>query len=63
MKPGDYFGEISLLENGVATADIVAIEESGCLTMVRSEFFKLFASDPRIGMRMESLAARRLDNY
>lgn len=60
MQPGDYFGEISLLEGGEATADVVAIEESRCLTMGRSDFLKLFASDSRIGLRMESLAARRL---
>jgi CRP-like cAMP-binding protein len=60
MQPGDYFGEISLLEGGEATADVVAIEESRCLTMARSDFLRLFASDSRIGMRMESLAARRL---
>jgi CRP-like cAMP-binding protein len=60
MQPGDYFGEISLLENGQATADVVAVEESRCLTMVRSDFLRFFATDYRIGLRMESLAGRRL---
>ena len=60
MRPGDYFGEISLLGNRDATADVVAVEEGRCLTMVRSDFQKLFASDFRIGIRMESLAEQRL---
>jgi CRP-like cAMP-binding protein len=60
MQPGDYFGEISLLENGVATATVVAIEEGRCLTMGRADFQEFFAKDFRIGLRMEALAAKRL---
>jgi CRP-like cAMP-binding protein len=60
MQPGDYFGEISLLEHGEATADVVAVEESRCLTMTRADFLQFFAKDFRIGLRMEELAARRL---
>jgi len=60
MQPGDYFGEISLLEGGEATADVVAIEESRCLTMGRADFLGFFAKDYRIGLRMEALAVDRL---
>ncbi|HEY5080310.1 MAG TPA: cyclic nucleotide-binding domain-containing protein, partial [Opitutaceae bacterium] len=60
MQPGDYFGEISLLEHGEATADVYAVEESRCLTMTRTDFLQFFARDFRIGLRMEELAARRL---
>lgn len=60
MGPGDYFGEISLLEGNVATADVFAIEESRCLTMIRSDFLQFFARDFRIGIRMTSVAAQRL---
>jgi CRP-like cAMP-binding protein len=60
MQPGDYFGEISLLEHGEATADVFAVEESRCLTMTRADFQQFFARDFRIGLRMEELAARRL---
>ncbi len=60
MHPGDYFGEISLLGNVEATADVVAVEESRCLTMSREHFLGFFAQDYRIGLRMEALAAQRL---
>jgi CRP-like cAMP-binding protein len=60
MQPGDYFGEISLLGDIEATADVVAVEESRCLTMSRQDFLGFFAKDFRIGLRMEALAAQRL---
>lgn len=60
MQPGDYFGEISLLGGIEATADVVAVEESRCLTMSRADFLGFFAKDFRIGLRMEALAAQRL---
>jgi CRP-like cAMP-binding protein len=60
MGPGDYFGEISLLENWEVTADVVALEESRCLTLNRPDFLALFAKDFRIGLRMEAVAGQRL---
>ncbi len=60
MEPGDYFGEISLLANDTATADVVAVEESRCLLMGREDFLAFFSRDFRIGLRMETQASRRL---
>jgi CRP-like cAMP-binding protein len=60
MHPGDYFGEISLLGDIETTADVVAVEESRCLTMSRQNFLEFFARDFRIGLRVEALAAQRL---
>ena len=60
MVPGDYFGEISLLTNSEATADVVAVEEGRCLTMYREVFLGFFAKDYRIGMQIEALAKQRL---
>jgi CRP-like cAMP-binding protein len=60
MGPGDYFGEISLLENWQATADVVALEEGRCLTMGRTDFLALFARGFRIAIRMEAIAGQRL---
>jgi CRP-like cAMP-binding protein len=60
MQPGDYFGEISLLGGIEATANVVAVEESRCLTMSQADFLGFFAKDFRIGLRMEATAAQRL---
>jgi CRP-like cAMP-binding protein len=60
LQPGDYFGEISLLEHGITTADVFAVEESRCLVMSRADFLAFFARDYRIGTRIEALATQRL---
>jgi CRP-like cAMP-binding protein len=60
LRPGDYFGEISLLENGTATADVVAVEEGRCLVLERGDFLEFFAQDFHIGLHMEALAEQRL---
>jgi CRP-like cAMP-binding protein len=60
MGPGDYFGEISLLENSPATATVVSMEESRCLALCRTDFLELFARDFRIGLRIEAQAGQRL---
>jgi CRP-like cAMP-binding protein len=60
MGPGEYFGEISLLEGWPATATVVSLEESRCLALTRNDFLELFARDFRIGLRMEAQAELRL---
>jgi CRP-like cAMP-binding protein len=60
MHPGDYFGEISLLEGGEATATVIALEECRYLVLGRRDFLELFARDFRIGLRVESIARKRL---
>jgi CRP-like cAMP-binding protein len=60
MGPGEYFGEISLLEGWPATATVVSLEESRCLGLTRNDFLELFARDFRIGLRMEAQAELRL---
>jgi CRP-like cAMP-binding protein len=62
MGPGDYFGEISLLEGWPATATVVAVEESRCLALSRVDFLELFARDFRLGLRIEAIAGQRLGN-
>ena len=44
----------------MATADVVAVEDSRCLTMGREDFLAFFSKDYRIGLRMESQANYRL---
>lgn len=66
LGPGDYFGEISLLDGTRATADVVAVEESRCLALSWHEFFDFFSRDFRLALRIdtraESLRSRRNGN-
>ena len=59
LEAGDYFGEISLLNDSLAIADVIAIEESRCLAMGRDDFLEFFARDFRVGLRMGALAVKR----
>ena len=58
LEAGDYFGEISLLNDSLANADVIAIEESRCLAMGRDDFLEFFARDFRVGLRMGALAVK-----
>jgi CRP-like cAMP-binding protein len=60
LRPGEHFGEISLLEDGVATVDVVAGEESRCLVLGRSDFVPFFAQDFRLGLHLQAIAEQRL---
>jgi len=45
LGPGDFFGEISLLEQRTATADVVAVEPSRCLRIDRERFLDMVTGD------------------
>lgn len=60
ILPGDFFGEISLLLNNQATADIVAEVPTRCLVLQKSEFLSLMAGDPELALRMERIASDRI---
>lgn len=60
LGTGEFFGEISLLRNNLSTADVVAVEDSRCLTVHKSEFLKFFSSDFLIGLQFEEIGTKRL---
>ncbi len=60
LAPGDFFGEISLLRNGMANADVVPLQECRLLRWSRSQFLNFITSDFTIGMQFEAEASRRL---
>lgn len=57
---GEFFGEISLLLNNVATSDVVSIEDSRCLVLQKSDFLALMGQDIELALQMENIASRRL---
>ncbi|MGB0371010.1 MAG: cyclic nucleotide-binding domain-containing protein [Opitutales bacterium] len=60
IEPGEFVGEISLLQNSAAMADVVATEDSSCYAMDRQEFIKFISEDFIISMYFEKVSTQRL---
>lgn len=45
LGPGDFFGELALLDDGPRTASVVAIEPTRCLAITRWDFLPLLKDD------------------
>lgn len=60
LTSGAFFGEISLLQNSVATADIVSHTPSRCLAMSKHEFLQFVTGDFVIGLQFEQVGSQRL---
>lgn len=60
LRPGDYFGEISLLDGGPRTASVVAETPLTMLSLSRTAFLRLVESEPAVGVRLLSHAASML---
>lgn len=59
IRGGEFFGEISLLLNNLATADIVAVEPTRCLVLQKSDFLNLMGQDVELALQMEHVASVR----
>jgi CRP-like cAMP-binding protein len=60
LEPGDFFGELSLLQNSVATASIVARSPGRNLLMAKPEFLDFMTHDFLVGLQFEAISSRRL---
>lgn len=64
MKTGDFFGEISLLNDSPRSATVVAINETKLLGLFRHDLLELMNSSPRLGLnlvyRLAQIVAERL---
>lgn len=59
LEPGDFFGELSLIDGKVRSASVTAIEDSEVLMLRRGDFLGLLADYPQISISlMKELAAR-----
>jgi CRP/FNR family transcriptional regulator, cyclic AMP receptor protein len=64
LRPGDFFGEISLLDGGPRTASVVADTPMTVLGISRKAFLRVLSDQPEIGVKLLQYAAsllRRLD--
>jgi len=60
LHAGEFFGEISLLQNSVAKATIVARTPARCLIMNKRDFLQYLAKDFLIGLQFEAISSQRL---
>ncbi|HEX7630712.1 MAG TPA: cyclic nucleotide-binding domain-containing protein, partial [Lacunisphaera sp.] len=59
LKPGDTFGEMSLLGDGIATATVKAIaKESSCLVISGTDFLDFVTKDFAVGLGWDDARKR-----
>lgn len=62
LGPGDYLGEIALIDHGPRTATAMVETDARLLVLASREFHSMLASDPRIENKiLRTLAARVRD--
>ena len=52
LRPGDFFGEISLLDGGPRTASVVAETPVTVLSLRRDPFLKMLRGEPEVAVRL-----------
>jgi len=57
---GDFFGEMSLLDNAPRSATIRAIEETSCLMLSSWDFKAILEKHPSIAIKLLEVLSRRL---
>lgn len=60
LVPGDFFGEISLLDGGPRTATVAADTPLSVVRLYRGPFYELLRAEPAIGIRVLSELAERI---
>ena len=60
LGPGQFFGEMALLDGQPRSADVVALEPSRCLAMTSWSFNAIISEHPKMALKMLQEFARRL---
>jgi len=60
LGPGQFFGEMSILDGQLRTADVVAVEPVSCLILHWTSFKGLISNNPRVALKVIQELARRL---
>lgn len=59
LAPGDFFGEISLMRQDVATADVRTEGPTRCLLVHRPEFLRFMTHNPIAALEVERVSSAR----
>jgi len=60
LGPGEFFGEMSLLDNQPRSADVVTVQPSRVLILTAWRFAGLISSNPKIAIKILQELVRRL---
>jgi len=60
LKMGDFFGEMSLIDDQPRSAHVIAVEDSGLLVLRRDDFRACLEESPRIALGLLQALSRRL---
>jgi len=60
LRPGEFFGEMSLLAGDPRTANVIAREDTSCLVIASKAFQVVFVENPDLAETLSELLARRL---
>ena len=60
VKTGEYLGEIGLLQNSAATADVEVREDTRCLVVDKVDFMRFMAHNYNVALQVEHVCSKRL---
>ena len=60
LGPGEFFGEMALLDSYPRSASVVAVEDTECLVLSRWDFTAELRSNPNIAVQMLPVLSRRI---
>jgi CRP-like cAMP-binding protein len=60
LRTGAFFGELSLLQNSAASSDVLALEETRCLAISKSDFLRFMTHNPHVAIQLEEISSKRL---
>ena len=60
LKPGDYFGEMALLDDAPRSASVVAIGPAECLSLTKWHFLAELETHPEMALPLLPVLSRRV---
>lgn len=60
LGPGEFFGEMAILDSYPRSASVVAVEDTECLVLSRWDFLAEVRSNPFIAVQMLPVLSRRI---